>query len=105
MYADEITGSMERAITETARRRKIQTEYNIKHNITPQTIKKDVRKVIEITSKENIEKKTSEKKMTKAQKEKLIEKLTAEMKKSAEMLEFEHASYLRDTIKALKGEK
>ena len=43
--------------------------------------------------------------MTKAQKEKLIEKLTAEMKKSAEMLEFEHASYLRDKIKALKGEK
>ena len=105
MYADEITGSMERAITETARRRKIQTEYNIQHNITPQTIKKDVRKVIEITSKENIDKKTSSKKMTKAQKEKLIETLTAEMKKCAEMLEFEHASYLRDKIKALKGEK
>lgn len=104
MYADEITDSMERAITETARRRKIQTEYNIKHNITPQTIKKDVRKVIEITSKENIDKKTSSKKMTKAQKEKLIEKLTAEMKTAAKMLEFEHAAYLRDKIKSLKGE-
>ncbi len=104
MYADEITDSMERAITETARRRKIQTEYNIKHNITPQTIKKDIRKVIEITSKENIDKKTSSKKMTKAQKEKLIEKLTAEMKTAAKMLEFEHAAYLRDKIKYLKGE-
>jgi len=105
MYADEITGSMERAITETARRREIQTEYNKEHNITPKTITKNVRKVIEITSKENIEKKTSSKKMTKAQKEQLIEKLTAEMKNAAKMLEFEHAAYLRDKIKALKGEK
>lgn len=104
MYADEITGSMERAITETARRREIQTAYNKEHNITPETIKKDIRKVIEITSKENIDKKTSEKKLTKAQKEKLIQKLTDEMKAAAKMLEFEHAAYLRDKIKALKGE-
>lgn len=104
MYADEITGSMERAITETARRREIQTAYNKEHNITPETIKKDIRKVIEITSKENIDKKTSAKKLTKAQKEKLIQKLTDEMKAAAKMLEFEHAAYLRDKIKALKGE-
>lgn len=104
MYADEITGSMERAITETARRREIQTAYNKEHNITPETIKKDIRKVIEITSKENIDKKTSAKKLTKAQKEKFIQKLTDEMKAAAKMLEFEHAAYLRDKIKALKGE-
>ncbi len=105
MYADEITGSMERAITETARRREIQTAYNKEHNITPKTISKDIRKVIEITSKENVDKKISSKKMSGIQKEQLIEKLTIEMKNAAKMLEFEHAAYLRDKIKALKGEK
>jgi len=105
MYADEITGSMERAITETARRREIQTAYNKEHNIIPKTIRKNIRKVIEITSKENVDKKISSKKMSKAQKEKLIEKLTIEMKNAAKMLEFEHAAFLRDRIKALKGEK
>ncbi|MDE5946916.1 MAG: excinuclease ABC subunit UvrB [Oscillospiraceae bacterium] len=105
MYADEITGSMERAINETARRRELQTAYNKEHNIIPQTIKKDVRKVIEITSKKKVDEKTAISKMTKAQKIQLIEKLTEEMKNSAKMLEFEHAAYLRDKIKALKGEK
>ena len=66
------------------------------------TVKKEIRKVLEISSKENVEKKTS-KKLTKAQKAELIAKLTQEMKEAAKMLEFEHAAYLRDKIKELEG--
>ena len=103
MYADTVTKSMARAIKETERRRKIQTEYNEKHGIVPQTVRKEVRSVIEITSKEDgakAEKKA--KKMTKAEKEALIEKLTAEMKQAAAALDFEQAAHLRDTIAKLK---
>lgn len=103
MYADHVTRSMECAITETERRRAIQMEYNRLHGIIPETIRKDVRDVIEITSKEKVEKTTGGKKLSAAEKKSLIEKLTAEMKTAAKMLEFEHAAYLRDKIKELKG--
>ncbi len=103
MYADVVTGSMERAITETARRRAIQQEYNEKHGIIPQTVRKDIRDIIEITSKEDIPEKSDNKKMSEDEKMKLIEKLTADMKNSAEMLDFEHALFLRDRINELKN--
>ena len=98
MYADSVTNSMEKAITETERRRAIQIAYNQEHGIVPQTIKKDIRKVLEITSKEKIEKKT-DRKLSKKEKTELISKLKTEMKEAAKLLEFEHAAYLRDKIK------
>ncbi|MGN0641899.1 MAG: excinuclease ABC subunit UvrB [Huintestinicola sp.] len=104
MYADSVTGSMERAIAETNRRRKLQTDYNKEHGIVPKTIIKDIREVIEISTKEEVNEKTSKKRMSKKEKDELIEKLTAEMKNAAKLLEFEHAAYLRDRIKELKGE-
>ena len=102
MYADTVTGSMERAITETERRRSIQTAYNTEHGITPKTIIKNVRDVLEITSKPKLEKKLNKKKMSVSEKQQLIDKLTAEMKNAAKLLEFEHAAYLRDKIKELQ---
>ena len=103
MYADEVTASMERAITETFRRREIQSEYNKIHGIIPTTIKKDVRDIIEITSRDNIDKSLDKKKMSRAEKEALIKKLTAEMRAAAKLLEFEHAAYLRDKIQKLRN--
>lgn len=108
MYADSVTRSMESAINETERRRKIQLEYNEKHGIKPKTIIKDVRDVIKISSKSETDGKTSkqkQKQMSAAEKQSLIEKLTAEMKNAAKLLEFEHAAYLRDRINELKGKK
>ena len=102
MYADSVTKSMERAITETERRRSIQMAYNKEHGITPKTIKKDIRKVLEISSKETVEKKAG-KKLSKKEKLELIAKLKTEMKEAAKLLEFEHAAYLRDKIKELEG--
>lgn len=102
MYADSVTGSMERAITETERRRSIQMAYNEEHGIVPKTIIKGVRDVLEITSKKNIDEKSKKKKMSAAEKKALIEKLTIEMKNAAKLLEFEHAAYLRDKIRELK---
>lgn len=103
MYADSVTNSMERAIVETQRRREYQNEFNIKNNITPKTIKKDVRDLIEITDKKELDSKVH-KHLTLIEKQKLIRKLTEEMKSAAAMLEFEHAAYLRDEIRKLKGE-
>lgn len=103
MYADTVTPSMERAIDETYRRRKIQIEYNEKHGIIPKTIKKGVRDVIEISSKEKTGK--IKKRLSKQERESLIKKLSVEMREAAKMLEFEHAAYLRDKIMELKGEK
>ena len=104
MYADTVTGSMARAIKETERRRTIQTEYNEAHGIVPKTIKKDVRDVINITSKDEAAKSAkNKKKMTKAEKEEMIEKLTAEMKAAAKELDFERAAFLRDTIAKMQS--
>lgn len=105
MYADEITGSMERAITETERRRAKQQAYNEAHGIIPKTIQKDVRDVIEITTKTEVEKKTTGKKLRGKEKRALIEQLTAQMKEAAKLLKFEHAAYLRDKIKKLEEEQ
>ena len=105
MYADNVTGSMERAIRETERRRAIQMAYNEEHGIVPQTIIKDVHEVIEISRKEDVEAKTAKKKLSKKEREELIESLTAQMKEAAKMLEFEHAAFLRDEIRKLKEGK
>ena len=99
MYADVVTDSMERAITETERRRKKQTEYNQAHGIVPKTITKQVHEVIEITK--TID---NTKNLSRDEKRKLIEKLTAEMKKCAKELDFEQATVLRDKITELKRE-
>ncbi len=104
MYADCVTGSMERAITETERRRRIQMAYNEAHGIIPKTIHKDVREVLEISSKETVEQETHAPKMSKKERQKLIATLTDQMKQSAKMLEFEHAAYLRDKIAQLQAE-
>lgn len=100
MYADEVTDSMERAITETERRRSIQMKYNEEHGIVPKTITKKVNDIIEISSKTD-EKLRSKTKLSKAEREKLVAQLTKEMKAAAKLLEFEHAAYLRDKIKQL----
>ena len=101
MYADSVTPSMEKAIKETERRRKIQNEYNEKHGIIPKTIVKPVRDVIEIRTKDSVEK-DFKRQMSRPEKEKLIASLTKEMKAAAKLLEFEHAAYLRDKIEELK---
>lgn len=100
MYADSVTPSMEKAISETVRRRELQEKYNKEHGIIPQTIKKDVREILEITSKEKLD--GRKKRMPKKERELLILRLTKEMKEAAKMLEFEHAAYLRDKIEELK---
>ncbi len=105
MYADAVTGSMERAITETLRRRAIQQKYNEEHGIIPQTIKKDVREILEISTKESAEPKGKKKRMNAAERQAMIQQLTLEMQNAAKMLEFEHAAYLRDKIKKLKEQK
>ncbi len=101
MYADSETGSMKRAIAETNRRRKIQKAYNEKHGITPKTIVKDIRAPIEITSKKEAEKLEKNKKLSKDEKKKLIDKLTADMKRAAKDLDFETAALIRDRIRRL----
>ena len=99
MYADELTESMEKAITETNRRRKIQQEYNEKHGITPKTIKKSVREVIKATIVEDVSAKYNIDKDESI--EDIINKLTDEMLKAAQNMEFEKAAELRDKIKEL----
>ena len=106
MYADNITKSMNKAITETERRRKIQIEYNEQNGITPQTIIKDVREVIEATkvAEEKAEYGKEESKViTEKDKKKLIKKYTEEMMDAAKNLQFERAAELRDIINDLKG--
>ena len=103
MYADTVTDSMERAISETERRRDIQSRYNTEHGITPKTVIKDVRDIIGIGQKVKDEKPIS--KMSRIEKETEIKRLTAEMKQAAKILEFEHAAYLRDKINKLREGK
>ena len=100
MYADELTDSMEKAISETNRRRKIQENYNLKHNIIPKTIKKSVRDTISITKQEDI---GIEFKMENSDDIKnTISNLTDEMLKYAASMEFEKAAEIRDKIKELE---
>ncbi len=100
MYADEVTPAMQKAISETERRREIQEKYNREHSIIPKTIIKDVHDVLEISSKKD---KGEEKQLSRFEKEELIKKLSAEMRKAAQLLEFEQAAYLRDRIAKLRG--
>ena len=105
MYADQVTGSKERAISETLRRREIQMKYNEEHGIKPQSIKKEVRDIIEISS-HNVDKDGNPvKKLSRQERMELIGKLKTEMKAAAKLLEFEHAAYLRDKIKELEEMK
>ena len=106
MYADSVTPSMEAAITETDRRRRIQTAYNEAHGIVPQTIVKDVRDVLEISARGGRKARDAKgMRLTKAERLQLIDQLTKEMKNAARLLEFEHAAMLRDRIKQLQEGK
>ena len=106
MYADKITGSMDRAIKETNRRREIQMKYNEEHGIIPKTIIKGVRDIIEATkvTEENSDYKTDNDliKLNHKEKKKLINQYTEEMKEAAKNLQFERAAELRDMINDLK---
>lgn len=108
MYADKITKSMRIAIDETNRRRSIQQSYNEKHGITPQTIRKEIRKVIEATrvaeEKAPYGVSNVSSKMSKTERQKLLAKLEKEMKQAAKELQFERAAQLRDLILELKTE-
>ena len=106
MYADTVTGSMERAISETFRRREIQMKYNEAHGIVPQSIRKDVRDILDISMKQSDldAKSKSGKHLTANERNRLIDEMTKQMTAAAKMLEFEHAAYLRDRIRELKGE-
>lgn len=103
MYADEVTRSMENAITETYRRREKQMKYNEENGIVPETIKKDVREILEISSKDNVQEKIAKKRLSQNDKNQIIERLTKEMRAAAKLLEFEHAAYLRDQIEKIKN--
>ena len=112
MYADKMTGSMERAILETNRRRAIQSAYNEKHGIVPKTIIKGVRDIIDIGVSDDNSRAARAKggastegkaaKLNKKDREAMIERLTKEMKDAARRLEFEQAAYLRDKIQQLR---
>ena len=102
MYADTISESMKIAIDETARRRKIQEEYNQEHGIIPKTIIKEIRDLI--SNEDETTKKEHKEKMSKKEKTDLIDKLTKEMNSAARNLEFERAMELRDIIFELESE-
>ncbi len=105
MYADVVTPSMEACIRETNRRREKQIRYNKEHNITPQTIRKDVRDILEISSSVEKPSKKNGVKMTERERLETIAALEAKMKKAAAMLEYEIAAQLRDEIILLRGKK
>ena len=105
MYADTVTPSMEKALRETQRRREKQMAYNEANGITPQSIKKEVREILEITSRSEIDANKPTKRLSRVEREQLIKQLTAEMKAAAKILEFEHAAYLRDRINKLRAQK
>lgn len=105
LYADRITNSMDKAISETNRRREIQEAYNLEHNITPQTIRKEIHDVIRGKETQAMAKKylTKHQKVDKKERELLIESLEKEMKEAARVLDFERAAELRDVILELKA--
>ena len=102
MYADRITKSMDVAIKETNRRREIQNKYNIEHNITPKSVKKDIREIIQATkvAEDNVDYKTEDAEITDY--ESFIEDLKNEMLSAADSLDFERAASIRDEVKRLK---
>lgn len=100
MYGDTITRAMRVAIDETDRRRKIQTEHNEKHNITPTTIKKGVSDILQISRKEDVM--STVRNLPRQQRLDIIKQLNTEMRQAAKMLEFEYAAQLRDKIKELE---
>ena len=104
MYADSVTDSMKRTIVETNRRRGIQQAYNEEHGITPQTIIKKVGDIIEISTHTDEEMELVGR-LSREQRIEMIKQLTKEMQAASKLLEFEHAAYLRDQIKKLKGIK
>ena len=102
MYADVMTRSIRAAVEETNRRRDIQQAYNDAHGITPKGVEKAVRDIIELGKKETSQKKAQKKKLSRADKEKLIAEMTADMKRAASKLDFERAAILRDRIRELR---
>ncbi len=105
LYADKITPAMRAAMDETARRRKIQDEYNKAHGIVPKTIVKSVRDLIEISaSPDPAARGKSGVKLTRQERDREIEKLEKKMKEAARMMEYEYAAVLRDEIIRLRGE-
>ena len=102
MYADTISDAMEKAIKETERRRTIQTNYNKKHNITPTTIKKEIRDVIKNT--DTSKNKEISNAYNKKDKQKMMEKIEKEMMEAAKELDFERATELRDILFEMKME-
>ena len=103
LYADTVTASMRGAMDETARRRKVQSDYNAAHGITPKTIKKEVADVISLGGKAKKDPLGRPKKLTRDERTALIEQYTTEMRAAAQKLEFEKAAFLRDKIRELKG--
>lgn len=101
MYADQVTKSMETAITETLRRREIQMKYNEEHGIVPKTIVKEVRDVIDISAKTD-KKGKPKKQLSRDERQKLIQQYTSLMREAAKVLDFEQAAYFRDKIAELK---
>ena len=102
MYADSVTPSMERAIEETERRRGIQQQYNQEHGIVPKTIIKEIRGEIVISEKDD---RPGRKRLSKVEREQMIDRLTRQMKEAAKILDFENAAFFRDQIERLrKGE-
>ncbi len=100
MYADSVTNSMERAIVETERRRTIQQAFNEEHGIVPTTIVKEIADVIGIS--EEVVDPAEGRRLSRAEREQLITRLNREMKQAANLLEFEHAAFLRDRIEKIR---
>ena len=105
LYADTITPSMRAAMDETERRRKLQDDFNKAHGIVPQTIRKGVREMVEISRSAEEASKLSKKKLSDRERAETIARLEKEMKEASRMLEFEYAALLRDQIIELRGEK
>ena len=103
LYADVMTRSITAAVNETNRRRRIQQQYNEEHHITPRSVEKAVREVIELGRKEEKKPQTKQKKMSQAEAERTIADLTAEMRRAASHLDFERAAYLRDRIREIRA--
>ncbi|MBO4915455.1 MAG: excinuclease ABC subunit UvrB [Oscillospiraceae bacterium] len=104
LYADTVTPSMKSAMDETERRRAIQDEYNRAHGIVPQTIRKDVREVLEISKKEeDSARRRGKRKLSERERDEQIQKLEREMQEASRMLEFEYAAILRDRIIELRS--